>query len=141
MARGGLDRVLVLEVRAYSNGVGRGFLGYGLLKISSSSLASGSLRGRRGDATPILTAAPNPFNPETTIRFRSEAPGEAAVRLYDARGALVRTLARQWFPAGTHETKWDGRGGDGEVAASGIYFVRVETSSGASERLKLILLK
>jgi Tol biopolymer transport system component len=141
VAQGALNRQVLLEVRAYSNGVGRQFLGYGLLKISTSGLAAGGPETRGRDREPALVAAPNPFNPSTTIRFRLAEPGDASVCVYDVHGARVRTLARQRFPEGTHEARWDGRDDDGATVATGIYFVRVETPGAAPERLKLILLK
>ena len=141
VAQGLLNRQVLLEARAYSNGVGRQFLGYGILKISSSGLASDGLRDRGAEGEPALAAAPNPFNPSTSIHFRLVEPGAASVRVFDARGALVRTLARQWFPEGMHEARWDGRDDGGSPVGSGIYFARVETAGGNSERLKLVLLK
>jgi hypothetical protein len=141
IARGMLDRQVLLETTAYSNGVGRRFIGYGLLKISSSGLAGNAPRSGGAGSEPALAAAPNPFNPATTIHFRTVEPGAAAVRVYDTRGALVRTLARQWYPDGMHETRWDGRDEGGASVASGIYFARIETANGGSDRLKLILLK
>ena len=39
-----------------------------------------------------LSCYPNPFNPSTTISFSMAAPADASLAIYDARGALVRTL-------------------------------------------------
>ena len=111
--------IVAIPVEAYSNDVGRAFRGFGYLKVTSSSLASGVNRG--GDsAGSALTAAPNPFNPSTVLQFRSEAAGDVALRVFDARGALVRTLLEQWLPAGEHEARWDGRDRSGAGVATGF---------------------
>lgn len=137
-----VDRIVGIPVEAYSNGVGRAFYGIGYLKISTSSLASELDRGRGGAAAgPSLTAAPNPFNPATTLRFRTDAAGEVVLRVFDARGTLVRTLVRQWFPAGEHQARWDGRDERGAEVASGLYFAHLAVGHGAPERVKLLLMK
>ena len=64
-----------------------------------------------------------------------------AHRVFDARGALVRTLLEQWLPAGEHEARWDGRDRSGAGVATGLYFAQLTTGHGAVERLKLILMK
>jgi hypothetical protein len=141
VARGLVGRQVPIEIRAYSNLVGRQFLGYGYIKLSASSLASDAPREGLGDSGPAVAATPNPFNPATTIRFRVAAPGEVSVRLHDARGALVRTLVRGWYPQGPHEVRWDGRDDGGAGVASGVYFVSLESSGAMPARAKLILMK
>ncbi len=83
---------------------------------------------------------PNPFNPSTTIPFALKAPGRASLKIYDARGALVRVLVDGWRKAGPQSEVWDGRDARGHVAASGVYFARFE-GDGFSESRKLILAK
>jgi flagellar hook assembly protein FlgD len=89
----------------------------------------------------MLSATPNPFNPSVALRFRLEAPGETTVRVFDARGSLVRTLVRQWLPEGEHEARWDGRDERGAGVASGLYFAELATTRGAPDRVKLVLMK
>jgi hypothetical protein len=84
--------------------------------------------------------APNPFNPRTEIWF--ELPGATAARLavYDAGGGLVRVLVNSDLPAGRHRAVWGGVDDQGERAASGIYFYRLESAYGVQTR-KMVLLK
>lgn len=69
---------------------------------------------------------PNPFNPETRIRF--EIPSREHVKLivYDIRGYRVRTLADGVFNAGYHVLNWDGRNDHGMLVSSGVYLYRIK---------------
>jgi hypothetical protein len=79
----------------------------------------------------ILGVAPNPFNPETTIRFVIPRALAVTAEVWAVDGSHVRTLAReQGFAAGENLLRWDGRGDSGQSVASGVYFVSVSTSLG-----------
>ena len=83
-----------------------------------------------GDGPPAAfalgAAVPNPFNPATTISFAVPAGGGAIdLRVFDAAGRLVRTLRRDFAPAGLHRVVWNGIDDDGAPAASGVYFTRL----------------
>jgi hypothetical protein len=69
--------------------------------------------------------APNPFNPHTTVRFWTGSGGRVQLRVYDVRGALVRTLTDGYLPPGPHEAVWDGRDDRGHDVGSGAYFIRL----------------
>lgn len=77
-----------------------------------------------------LAAAPNPFNPRTTVSFSLAAAGEVALRVFDVRGRCVRALAGGWHAAGPHAVAWDGTDGRGAALASGTYLCALETTSG-----------
>lgn len=86
-----------------------------------------------------LAAAPNPFNPATTIRFNLAAPGRIDLAVYDLGGRLVRNLAAGRVSSGEQRFEWDGRSDSGREVASGTYFARLKTEGGAaSTQLKLI---
>jgi hypothetical protein len=88
-----------------------------------------------------LTAAPNPFNPATTLRFRTGAAGAVRLTVYDARGRQVRMLVNQQLSAGEHAARWDGRDDAGRAVAAGVYLARVTASSGEATTAKLMLAK
>ena len=50
-----------------------------------------------------------------------------SLRIYDARGALVRTLHNEVLSAGVHHSEWNGHDNSGRAVATGVYFVRLET--------------
>jgi hypothetical protein len=95
------------------------------------------------DAAPLrlsVVAAPNPFNPSTTIRYELPSPGHVSMRIYDATGGLVRTLVSGHQPPGRYRAVWEGRNDAGQHVGSGVYFCRLESVDGALVH-KLVLLK
>jgi hypothetical protein len=62
----------------------------------------------------------------TLIRYLPESQERVSVRVYDVRGRLVRTLMDDMQADGCVEVIWNGDTDYGTLAASGIYFVRLE---------------
>lgn len=108
-------------------------------RFLSLDVATSTPDDRRPDRL-ALRAAPNPFNPSTTISFDLPRDGRAAIAIHDVRGARVRTLVDETLVAGTHARVWDGRDDRGRSVGSGVYFARVVHAAGAVER-KLVLVK
>ena len=88
----------------------------------------------------LLGAAPNPFNPQTVIRYELPRAARAHLAVFDVRGALVRVLVNRVESAGHHEVGWDGLDSRGIPVATGTYFYRLEVDGTASAR-KLTLLR
>lgn len=88
-----------------------------------------------------VSAAPNPFNPATTIAWRVDRPGPLSVRVFDTRGQLVRVLLDEPVSATAGSLTWDGHDQLGRGAASGAYFIRVQDSSGQGATRRVTLLK
>jgi len=78
----------------------------------------------------LLGNHPNPFNPSTSIRFSLPTQQNVDLRVYSARGRLVRSLLHGVQPAGLHHAAWGGRDDRGQSVASGVYFYRLETDEG-----------
>ena len=93
-------------------------------------------------AARVLGAAPNPFNPRTTIEF--VVPGgpalDVALEIVDARGRVVRSVPARRFAAGRHGFDWNGTDDTGAAVGSGIYLYRVELG-GETFSGKLALVK
>jgi len=64
---------------------------------------------------------PNPFNSSTAIEFYLPRSAYTSLKIYNALGQNVSTLAAENLPAGNHKYQWD----TGELA-SGMYFYRLE---------------
>jgi len=78
---------------------------------------------------------PNPFNPETTIRYQLPVSGFVSLSLYDVTGREVKKLVNGFQPAGEKSVQLNGSG-----LSSGLYFLRL-SQSGKSEFRKIVLLK
>lgn len=85
-----------------------------------------------------LQAYPNPFNPQTRIRFDLAEQGVVILRIHDLAGRMVRTLVDGARPSGVHEVTWDGRDKRGRGVPSGAYLVRI-SSGGHTASHKLLL--
>jgi photosystem II stability/assembly factor-like uncharacterized protein len=79
-----------------------------------------------------LRAAPNPFNPATTLRFELAAAGAVRLEIYDVRGNRVATVAERSLSAGRHEIRWDATDPDGRPLGSGLYLARLVTDAGTA---------
>lgn len=85
------------------------------------------------EPTPTLPSAfalyqnfPNPFNPETTIRY--QIPGgwqHVVLTVYDMTGKIVKTLVDVEQAAGDYTIHWDGKNADGKPVASGTYLYKI----------------
>jgi hypothetical protein len=93
-----------------------------------------------GSRLSVTGNVPNPFNPSTEIRFAVPRAGHGSLRIYDARGQLVRVLHEGRFAAGPGSMHWDGRTDSGRQAGSGVYFCLLEVD-GASATGRMVLLK
>jgi hypothetical protein len=83
---------------------------------------------------------PNPFQPQTLIRFDLPRPTTLALAVYNTSGQRVRTLVAGRRPAGTHSVVWDGKNDRGDALASGVYLLRLETPD-RQETRKAILVR
>jgi len=75
--------------------------------------------------TELLTNFPNPFNPETTIRFALSNESNLEIIIYNVRGQLIRTLVNGNMSSGVHNVVWNGRDDNGDPVGSGMYFYRM----------------
>ena len=88
------------------------------------------------------SVSPNPLNPSATVTFATSRAGFVRVHVFDVQGRMVRVLMDEaTAPAGYHDVKIDGRDGDGNQLASGIYYVRIRTAADGEEKLPITVLK
>ena len=88
-----------------------------------------------------LESRPNPFNPQTVIRFDNATRGQVTLSIYTLSGRLVRRLVDGVLDAGSHEAMWDGRDDRNRELASGVYLARLETADDRRISRKLTLLR
>lgn len=75
---------------------------------------------------------PNPVVNTSTVSFYNKKETRVAVRVYDANGALVNTVADKIYPAGQHQLNVDC-----SRLVKAVYFIRVERG-GKYETLRII---
>ncbi len=78
---------------------------------------------------------PNPFNPETSIKFSVTGNERTALKITDITGKVVAELVNEVLPAGIYTAKWNAVG-----FPSGVYFYSL-TSGNKRDIKKLTLLK
>lgn len=69
---------------------------------------------------------PNPFNPVVNFAVDLPSDGRFSMKVYDAKGHLVRTLEDGRRAAGTHRFTWNGTSDQGTRCAGGTYLVTSE---------------
>ena len=89
---------------------------------------------------------PNPFNPngqEGIIRYSLSKPGNVTIKVYDTSMRLVKTLLKDEFQDAEIEQSvpWDGKNGQGDTVANGVYFYLVESSAGEKAIGKAAVIK
>lgn len=106
------------------------------LAFGPAQPATSAAGGVPQTAVQLHPAAPNPFNPRTTVRYDLADAGHVQLGLFDLRGRLVRQLADGERPAGAHAVLLDG--GD---LASGIYLLRLVGPGGLSATQRVTLVR
>ncbi|MCP4571198.1 MAG: hypothetical protein GY838_02490 [bacterium] len=120
------------------------WLGLSWNGASELDLRTGTAASAVGDTPgPLargLVASPNPFNPTTEFSWTLGESQAVHLKIFDARGRLVRNLVAGHRSAGPGIAVWDGRDDAGRDLASGIYLARLRTGS-ATRLTKVTLMK
>jgi eukaryotic-like serine/threonine-protein kinase len=66
---------------------------------------------------------PNPFNPDTMIRYTLPSNGQVRLAIHDILGREIKTIVSEYQHAGTYCRSWNGQSETAENVASGIYIV------------------
>ena len=83
---------------------------------------------------------PNPFNPNTTIRYTLPKQTKVSLDIYNIRGELVNTLISKSQEAGYYQLIWNGTNEHGKTVSAGMYLYRISTSAFTATK-KMVLLK
>ncbi len=85
---------------------------------------------------------PNPFNPETTLKYELPDANDVTLEVFNMLGQVVRTLVdREFQNAGRYTYQWDATNDGGQPLSSGIYFYRVTAGGEFQSHKKMLLLK
>ena len=91
--------------------------------------------------TVLFQNTPNPFNPLTFVRYDLAEDASVTLTVFDVYGTAVRTLVSARQSADRYTVQWDGTNDDGVAMASGVYWVRLRTSSGFVASTKMVVVK
>jgi hypothetical protein len=88
---------------------------------------------------PALTclepAYPNPFNPNTTLRFKVAQQGKITINIYDISGRIVSSLVNDNYSPGSYSVDFNAND-----LGSGVYFAKFSAGS-TTETQRLLLTK
>ena len=104
------------------------------LGSSGAGEAGSRLAYRLGEATP------NPFHPQTLIRFAVPERIQASLKIYGVDGREIRTLVAGTIEAGEHAFPWDSRDSGGRSVSAGVYYYVLDAGSFHATR-QMVLLK
>ena len=77
---------------------------------------------------------PNPFNPTTTISFQLPEASFITLKVFDALGTEVATIAEGRYPAGVHEVNFDAK-----KLSSGLYMYRIISGTNELTRKMMVV--
>ena len=72
---------------------------------------------------------PNPFNPSTSFYIDMPEAGNLSVKVFDVNGRVVKELINTYVNSGRVQARWSGKNEFDMMSPTGIYFLRVETST------------
>lgn len=92
----------------------------------------------------LITAYPNPFNPETTLRVKLPSgvrPQESSLMIFNMLGQMVRSFDISSASQDRYtEYRWNGMSDEGKKVSSGVYFAVLRTPL-KHHTVKLLLTK
>ncbi len=87
---------------------------------------------------------PNPFNPQTNIKFDIANTSFVSVKVYNTLGKEITTLLEKEIFPGSYTISWEAKDSNGKLLPSGVYLIRLSATSGAgkyTKTIKAVLLK
>ena len=115
-----------------------------IVPVSLTVTGTNIQNNMEGGETKLLGNYPNPFNPETTIKYNLKNTSEVTLEIFNIKGQLVRTLVNSSQEAGLHSIVWNGKDSQDRNVSSGIYFSTFGVNNGGIDYTsvkKIILLK
>ena len=84
---------------------------------------------------------PNPFNPNTTIKFSIQNDSKIKLLVFNIKGQNIKTLVQNEFTKGSHSIIWNGDDEFGKLVSSGIYYYKLIVDGKTEAVKKCLLLK
>ncbi|MCC6253602.1 MAG: T9SS type A sorting domain-containing protein [Ignavibacteriaceae bacterium] len=77
----------------------------------------------------LLQNFPNPFNPQTKIKYVVSSESKISIRIYNTLGKEIKVLLSETRNHGEYEITWDGTDNFGNKVSSGVYFITMEANN------------
>jgi len=81
----------------------------------------------------FVSASPNPFVDNNTIRYHIETASQVRIEIYDANGRLMKVLADGNMQPGTYSVQWNA----GNLT-KGIYFINAVRNGSARQTIRVV---
>jgi len=133
----GTDKVVLAGYQSFENDHNMALARF----VTTPNSTVGVDDGEQAPAPSVRLRAvfPNPAACQSMITFDLPRARAVRLRVYDAAGRLVRTLADEPFPAGRHQRVWDAADERGAPVANGTYFVRLDAEDEHARRTVVVL--
>lgn len=106
-----------------------------LLKTTDGGVGVNNISSSVPDKNYLYRNYPNPFNPNTIIKFDLKKSSYVTMKIYDSMGREVETIVNEKLDAGTFSASWNGAN-----FSSGVYFYKIAAEN-FSETRKMMLVK
>jgi len=83
---------------------------------------------------------PNPFNPETVIKYQIPKSSQVVIIVYNLKGQEVRILEESFKEPGFYQVNWDGKNNHGKLVSSGEYILAIRAGK-FNHTMKMVFLK
>jgi photosystem II stability/assembly factor-like uncharacterized protein len=119
-----------------STGSSTGFVGKAYkTRIGNVSTAVNNNTSETPNGYKLFNVYPNPYNPETTVKFQIPVEASVSLKIFDIQGRLMETLMDKNLQAGYYEVSFKSSN-----YSSGIYFVRM-IANNFSDSKKIMIVK
>ncbi|HEY0676844.1 MAG TPA: DUF4331 family protein [Chitinophagaceae bacterium] len=81
----------------------------------------------------FVASSPNPFNNNTTIRYRLETASHISIEVFDGRGNRMNVLVNQQQQSGTYTVYWSA-----SRLPAGVYFVKALKNGEIMQTLRVV---
>ena len=81
----------------------------------------------------FLSASPNPFVDNNTIRYHIETASQVKIEIHDATGRLIKVLVDGDIKPGTYSVPWNAAG-----MARGVYFIYAIRNGSARQTIRVV---
>jgi hypothetical protein len=81
----------------------------------------------------FITASPNPFADNNTVRYHIETPSMVRIEIFDGSGKLMKVLVNGNMSPGTYSVPWNASN-----LAKGIYYINAIRNGGVKQTISVV---